>query len=527
MTVLYDGATDASISEVEIVYCRISQSGVVKELFCALEDLKHAHADGVFAAIESAMEVNMEMPNWKEKLVGAGSDGAKVNIGSRNSVATRMQQDRPYVVIGHCVAHRLELGVLQATKQNEHLEVLQDMMKRIHKHYHFSPKALRELKEIADALEEKFLKPSRLQGTRWLPHISGALMIIAEKYSVLYSHFDHVSQSNSGTAEVRGRATWLANKLRDFRLLRFMHFMRDLFQIMATMSKSFQKVNISCVDFLDILETANLQLVVLRQGPGEILQGFLDNLEVDAETGECWFRGTRLTRYVQANHNDYEDLQAVIDHVSEAVNGRLENAADPTRSLFQDARIFDTRVWPNTRVELGVFGNAEIVRLAERFEAILTRKGCQRDALPREWIQLKAHVGAQFLDARNKPTLAATFGNPGNEERFGNIAKVFALIQTLPVSSSTCERGFSAVKRIKSDWRATLTTPMMNHLLMVVMEGPDIMDYNADIAIRAWWNVRRRPRWNRNDDEPPIEDPAEDELLQHFIQLGMAGGLAP
>ena len=62
-------------------------------------------------------------------------------------------------------------------------------------------------------------------------------------------------------------------------------------------------------------------MAVLRQSPGEILEGFLDSLEVDAITGECWFRGTRLRRYDQESKKNYEDLQALMDFVSEAVQG--------------------------------------------------------------------------------------------------------------------------------------------------------------------------------------------------------------
>lgn len=47
--------------------------------------------------------------DWKEKLIGAGCDGASVNLGVNDSVATRLRENRPYVMTVHCVAHRLEL----------------------------------------------------------------------------------------------------------------------------------------------------------------------------------------------------------------------------------------------------------------------------------------------------------------------------------------------------------------------------------------------------------------------------------
>ncbi|KAJ8352151.1 hypothetical protein SKAU_G00236270 [Synaphobranchus kaupii] len=43
--------------------------------------------------------------DWKEHLVGFGSDGAAVNVGCRNSVAARLEQEVNHLVSIHCVAH--------------------------------------------------------------------------------------------------------------------------------------------------------------------------------------------------------------------------------------------------------------------------------------------------------------------------------------------------------------------------------------------------------------------------------------
>lgn len=123
------------------------------------------HMLKVCDAIDRAM-LKYGCHDWKEKLIGAGCDGASVNLGVNDSVATRLRENRPYVMTVHCVAHRLELGAQSALKQNTTLNTIYEILKKIHKHYHYSPKALRELRAIAEAMDEKILKPTRLQGTR-------------------------------------------------------------------------------------------------------------------------------------------------------------------------------------------------------------------------------------------------------------------------------------------------------------------------------------------------------------------------
>lgn len=90
---------------------------------------------------------------------------------------------------------------------------IQDVLTNTYKQYHYSPKALRELRNIADALEEKVLKPTNLHGTRWLPHVQKALTVLLKNYTVIVTHFDHITGGKIGNAEVQGRANNISKKL--------------------------------------------------------------------------------------------------------------------------------------------------------------------------------------------------------------------------------------------------------------------------------------------------------------------------
>ena len=48
--------------------------------------------------------------------MGWGTDGASVNMGCRGGLDVLLKEDIPYLVQIHCVAHKLELGVLDACK---------------------------------------------------------------------------------------------------------------------------------------------------------------------------------------------------------------------------------------------------------------------------------------------------------------------------------------------------------------------------------------------------------------------------
>ena len=54
ITIIFDGATDTSVIETEIIYVRLLDNGLPKNYFLALKEVHHANAEGVFDAINRA-----------------------------------------------------------------------------------------------------------------------------------------------------------------------------------------------------------------------------------------------------------------------------------------------------------------------------------------------------------------------------------------------------------------------------------------------------------------------------------------
>ena len=67
--------------------------------------------------------------DWKEKLVGFDSNRASVNMGCGNGVAALLQKELNHPLISiHCVAHRLELGIVKAINTHQKMEqILKNM----------------------------------------------------------------------------------------------------------------------------------------------------------------------------------------------------------------------------------------------------------------------------------------------------------------------------------------------------------------------------------------------------------------
>ena len=131
-----------------------------------------------------------------QKLVSICVDGAAVNLGVHNGLSTLLKQELPWPVAIHCMNHHLELAVKDALSSSYFDEVT-SMLVSLHSVYQRSPKRLRELRDLAEIMEERIRKPDRAKGTRWAQHKSQVLKSFLLGYpSLRQKQLNSVGMSN-------------------------------------------------------------------------------------------------------------------------------------------------------------------------------------------------------------------------------------------------------------------------------------------------------------------------------------------
>ena len=101
--------------------------------------------------------------------------------------------------------------------------------------------------------------------------------------------------------------------------------------------------------------------------------------------------------------------------------------------------------------------------------------------------------------------LRAMIARPGknfqdflNEVGDGDIYKGVTL-KRMP--NATVKRGFSAMKRVKNDWRSCLETDILNMLLRITINGCSFDVFDPQRDIQHWWTSGQRacrPDFQRN-----------------------------
>lgn len=123
ISIFVNGNTDISVMEKELVYVRnINALGQADTVLASIVSPEHSHALGVFEAIKSALhDFGIEFEDLKydkpgPSLICANFDGASAMQGHKSCVIAHIRQEVPEVIPMHCIAHKLELAILDSVK---------------------------------------------------------------------------------------------------------------------------------------------------------------------------------------------------------------------------------------------------------------------------------------------------------------------------------------------------------------------------------------------------------------------------
>ena len=96
-----------------------------------------------------------------------------------------------------------------------------------------------------------------------------------------------------------------------------------------------------------------------------------------------------------------------------------------------------------------------------------------------------------YTDAsESMKALAATMVACSTDPVYPLLATLAARLLVVPASTADCERGFSAVSRIKTSSRNRLATENLDYLMLIDIEGEDIKHFDFQPIVEAWTAAR-------------------------------------
>ncbi|XP_014643137.1 PREDICTED: zinc finger protein 862 [Ceratotherium simum simum] len=465
VSVLLDSSTDTADQSCVGIYIRYLKELEVKESYITLAPLYSETVDGYFETIVSALDeldIPFRKPGW---VVGLGTDGSPM-LSCRGGLVEKFQEIIPQLLPVDCVAHRLHLAVMDACGGIDLVKKCDRHIRTIFKFYQSSNKRLSELQEGAAPLEQEIIRLKDLNAVRWVASKRRTLNALIMSWPALARHLHSVAEAGGQTGH---RAKGMLKLMKSFHFIKFCHFLLDFLSIYRPLSEVCQKEIVLITEVNSTLGRSYVALETLRHQAGPKEEEF------NASFKDGQLHGIFLDRMEMAEQRFQADRERMILTGIEYLQQRFDTDRPPQ---LKNMEVFDTMAWPSG-IELASFGNDDILALARYFQLSLP-PGYSEEALLEEWLGLKAIT-------RNLPFSMLCKNALAQHSRFPLLSRLMAVVVCVPVSTSCCERGFSAMNRIRTDERTKLSNEVINMLMMTAVNGVAVTEYDPQPAIQHWY----------------------------------------
>ena len=381
--------------------------------------------------------------------IALASDGASVMLGCRSEVGTLLKKGFPSIILWHCLNHRLELAVKDSINAVSGVNSIQAFFSKIYSVYSMSPKLQRELKSISSEVDVELKKIGKIFKIRWVASSFRAVKALWNDYPALYAHFQKLSEDPSIKDIERQKYKGLEKTPSTQNFVEDVALLKDCLGQLSVLSETLQERNIDIVEANRHIQWTVNALKKIKFAAVE--QQKYDFTAIIGKNPS--FQGVPLhiyeTKKVYASFNKAQLLQSLIDNITQRM---LTKGKDEALSLFE--ALIPSK-WPR------INGDAAL-RQIQCISSIYISLYRKYVADPREIPSILDEVLAQ------------------------------GIMNTIPISSSEAERGFSKMNIICTDKRTRLTVDNKCSLMFISINGPPPHLWNSDKAVSQWL-LQHRP----------------------------------
>ena len=444
-------------------------------------DWKHALGrHGLAESLASYILETLKKYQLDAKLmVSQGYDGASVMSGRCSGVQMRIKEHAPHAIYIHCHAHVLNLVLVDSVKAIPEaaeffalLEALYIFMSTSKAHTVF----LAKQKDVYPGKQPRELK--RLSDTRWACR-HDAINAVAYTFEALVSALEDIANGSDKSKGIEAMGLLLQVKSFKF-LLSLIVFDRIL-----TCTKGLS----------DHLQNPRLDLT----RAGDLVLGTISTLEE--------FRSDKTWDHV------YDYVQQVARHL------RIDIAPPLARQRKAPRRLEDYVVLESTstgsREELSTSQEYKVhfyYCVIDTFLSELKSRFTQQNITLMRGIQACFPQSETFLDPEKLKPIVDFYGLDQEtviteakiakhtlmngkyemehirdvihelvplKDAFPNVMKLLVIASTIAVCTATCERSFSALKRIKTYLRSTMSEQRLNDLAVLSIER----DFSSQLSL--------------------------------------------
>ena len=481
LTLMTDGTTDRNGNEICSIAFRHVVNGEPIETLVCFEKLDDKTAMVFFHVIINRLEeLGVDL---KRLLLSQCYDGAAVMSGPWGGLQTLIRnhfnRKIPYI---HCISHRLHLVVIEIVKNNENCRLFFDEVKLFHSFFsRFKVRQMYEGTRIPLIIEQ-----------RWSGHFN-AIVAIKNNFDELYNTLITIKEDTTAhtlDAEDVAKAVGMLDSMMKKKFIFLLGFLFKLLGVIEPANQILQKREVGYRQAMPVIQAVKTNINAMRNDASFTL--FLNEAEEKLDTMEyvplrprrIRQRSSRLSESVVMStlgERDFDESNEattfkqiyyeIIDKVILEMDERFErnsgilNAVEAASGFLNDDFEYDA-LRPLTEL---------LVKLPT----------------PEEFSVVKTYL----LNERNKPewqekTMLQSLAPV--KSAFPNTYRLFEAIETFGATTSMNESSFSALSRIDTIRRSSMTNQRLRDLAFLGFEKKRLNSLNVDVILRKFMEKNRK-----------------------------------
>ncbi|XP_073153223.1 uncharacterized protein [Henckelia pumila] len=441
--ILVDEARDASNKEQMAVVLRfVDSDGFLRERFFSIVHVTDTTAAILKKKISDTLgRYDLHIHNMR----GQGYDGASNMRGSWNGLQALFLRDCPCAYYVHCFAHRLQLALTTAAEKR--IEVV-----------HMVATGERDTGRGCNQIGN-LLRPGK---TRWSSNFDSLCSMI-DMYSSVTNVLENMVNDGASNS-IRGEASGLLAVMKSFDFVFILHLMQKIMGLTNLLCRSLQEKSLDILSAMDCVSTTKTLLHTLRE------EGFVILLSYVKEV--CVKHDIEIPN-MEARYKSVEEL-----------NNRFN---DETVELLK----LSCALEPKENFKF--LSVDHVYRLAEKLYSLdFDAQDLHHLRLQLNHYKLDVVGHERFHNLSSISELCRRLVETNKSETYNLIDRLIHLVLTLPVSTTTTERAFSAMKLVKTALRNKMEAKFFADSMVVYIERDFVEKIDNDLIILEFDSKKNR-----------------------------------
>jgi Domain of unknown function (DUF4371)/hAT family C-terminal dimerisation region len=482
----------------------------VHEDFIGVYEMDGADAATIEKMITDAL-LRLGLP--LNQLRGQGYDGASVMSGNISGVSTRIMALKKRAVYIHCCAHSLNLALQDATRSCTVVRDILDFVREVVNFVRASPNRSRVFARLRSEFSEVSLSHTPTTGlrplcpTRWSVR-SKAIRSIVDNYEALRDTFEEISQTN--TDESGSKASGFLRRMNTFEVFFILQIALRVFEPSEICSKKLQKVNFSVTEAIQ--SAVEVAEVIEKTRTEESFNLLYDecvqqciNLDLDPPTLPRLKKqpkrlndGAQPHNFADPRSRCRQQYFEILDTTATAIRSRFEQKGFKVCHQIEKVLMMALNPCGIKGDEFDGVPDGDAKRresmknglheICDHFDGDL-----DYERLLRQLDVLRDTIRGKHINTV-RDVCSCLAASSSLHDVFDEVSKLLRLFLVIPATSATAERSFSAMRRLKTYLRSTMTAERLNSvmLLHVHKDKLDGIDNYETMSSFVSCNDRRR-----------------------------------